>query len=152
MEVQHEFSRVQFFELVWSEPMTKLAAKLHISDVAVKKICVRHEIPVPGLGYWAKIAAGHKLERPTLPAASKPQLDEIRIYGSPRNESPEIRTVEAAAKAAEGSADSKIVVPETLEKPHPVVKAALQKLKSSGPAQNYNQRFSFSRPARPRSM
>jgi hypothetical protein len=62
MEAQHEFTRVQFFELVWSEPMTKLAAKLHISDVAIKKICVRHEIPVPGLGYWAKIARRSQVE------------------------------------------------------------------------------------------
>jgi hypothetical protein len=133
MEAQHEFSRVQFFEIVWSEPMTKLAAKLHISDVAVKKICVRHEIPVPGLGFWAKIAAGHKLERPKLPAASKPQLDQIRIYGSPRAESSEIRTVEAAAKTAEARTDRKIVVPETLENPHPVVRATLQKLRSQKP-------------------
>ncbi len=79
-----EFRRNDFFEMVWSEPMIKLAAKLQISDVAVKKICVKHEIPVPGLGYWAKIAAGHRLERPKLPPPSKPQLDEIRIYGSPK--------------------------------------------------------------------
>jgi hypothetical protein len=65
--------------------------------------------------------------------ASKPQLDEIRIFGSPRTESPEIRTVEAAAKAAEGSADSKILVPETLENPHPVARATLQRLKSQKP-------------------
>jgi hypothetical protein len=38
--------------------MTKVAADLGVSDVAVKKICDKHRIPVPGRGYWAKIAAG----------------------------------------------------------------------------------------------
>jgi hypothetical protein len=70
------------------------------------------------------------LKRPKLPAVSKPHLEEIRIYGSARAESPEIRTAEEAAKTAEASTDQKIVVAETLENPHPVVRATVQKLKS----------------------
>jgi hypothetical protein len=128
-----EFRRNDFFEMVWSEPMIKLAAKLQISDVAVKKICVKHEIPVPGLGYWAKIAAGHRLERPKLPPPSKPQLDEIRIYGSPRAESSETDPVESTSTARDGHTDRKIVVAETLENTHSVVMATFQKLKNRKP-------------------
>jgi hypothetical protein len=73
------------------------------------------------------------LKRPKLPAVSKPHLEEIRIYGSARAESPEIRTAEEAAKTAEASTDQKIVVAETLENPHPVVRATVQKLKSQRP-------------------
>jgi hypothetical protein len=36
--------------------MTKVAMELGISDVALSKICKKHRVPVPGRGYWAKIA------------------------------------------------------------------------------------------------
>ena len=44
-----KFSRRSLFEMVWSQPMTKLGKRsFKISDVALTKICRRHEIPVPG--------------------------------------------------------------------------------------------------------
>ncbi|MSR25235.1 MAG: hypothetical protein EXR96_09145 [Nitrospiraceae bacterium] len=44
----------------------ELARTLGISDVAVSKWCGKLRIPVPGRGYWAKLAAGHKLPVPPL--------------------------------------------------------------------------------------
>jgi hypothetical protein len=35
-------TREELHELVWSEPVTKLAAKFKISDVALHKICRKH--------------------------------------------------------------------------------------------------------------
>lgn len=40
-----ELSRRELFDLVWSKPMTKVAADLGVSDVAVHKICVKYRIP-----------------------------------------------------------------------------------------------------------
>ena len=41
-----------------------------VSNVALKKICRRHGVPVPGRGHWAKKAAGKKTEpAPRLAAA-----------------------------------------------------------------------------------
>ena len=51
------FSRQEFYELVWSKPMTHLAKEFVISDVALHKICRKHGIPNPPLGWWAKKAA-----------------------------------------------------------------------------------------------
>ena len=58
--------------------MTKLAAQFKISDVALTKICRRHEIPVPGRGFWARVAAGYPLKRPELRLPSRPELEEMR--------------------------------------------------------------------------
>ena len=53
-----EFTRQELYNLVWREPLRTLAKTLHISDVRLAKICRRANIPLPGLGYWAKRAYG----------------------------------------------------------------------------------------------
>ncbi len=58
MNERAKLTRHTLYESVWAQPMTKVAAGLGISDVGLKKICIRHHVPVPGLGYWAKVAAG----------------------------------------------------------------------------------------------
>lgn len=50
----HQLTRTELYELVWSEPMTKLAKRFGISDVGLAKACRRAGIPVPERGYWAK--------------------------------------------------------------------------------------------------
>ena len=70
-------SREALFSLVWEKPMTKVALELGISDVAVRKICVKHKIPRPPQGHWAAA-------RPKSPPASLPSvpthMEEISIY------------------------------------------------------------------------
>ena len=43
-------TRDQLYEQVWMEPMTKVAARLGLSDVGLAKICYQAEIPVPPRG------------------------------------------------------------------------------------------------------
>lgn len=64
----HTFSRREFYELVWSKPMTHLAKELGVSDVALHKVCRKHAIPNPPAGWWAKKAAGKKVQQIMLPA------------------------------------------------------------------------------------
>jgi len=45
--------------------MTRVAAALGISDVALAKVCRHASIPVPPRGYWARVAASK--ERPPIP-------------------------------------------------------------------------------------
>ena len=61
------FTRDEFYELVWSKPMIQLAKEFAMSDVALHKICRKHGIPNPPLGWWAKKAAGKPVERTPLP-------------------------------------------------------------------------------------
>lgn len=60
-----KLTRKQLHEMVWKDPMTKVAATLGISDVGLAKLCRRHGIPTPARGHWAKLAASQN--PPTLP-------------------------------------------------------------------------------------
>jgi len=71
--------RSELYQLVWSKPMIHAGPELGISGTGLKKICQRHEIPIPPLGWWAKLAAGYKLKRPSLPVATAPSLDYVKI-------------------------------------------------------------------------
>jgi len=61
-----EFTRQQLYELVWSTPMVKLAKEFGLSDVGLRKTCVKHGIPTPPLGYWAKLNFGRPVEKTPL--------------------------------------------------------------------------------------
>jgi len=73
-------SRQQLYDLVWSEPMQKLAPQFGISDVALKKACARWQIPVPERGYWARRQAGKKTLQPAL-LPRPPGLNEEVVVG-----------------------------------------------------------------------
>ena len=61
-------SREQLYNLVWSEPFLTLSKKYDISDVGLRKMCVRMDIPVPKTGYWQRVHAGRKVKIPSLPS------------------------------------------------------------------------------------
>jgi hypothetical protein len=59
-------SREELYEQVWSMPMLRLALQYGVSSVALGKTCRRLNIPAPGRGYWARVAAGERLKRSPL--------------------------------------------------------------------------------------
>ena len=61
-------TRKELFEAVWNTPLSKLAGEYGISDVAIKKKCVKYKIPTPPRGYWAKKAAGKNVKNPKFSA------------------------------------------------------------------------------------
>lgn len=81
-------TREELFDLVWKEPMRTLARRFGISDVALAKRCKRHDIPRPGVGYWAKKEHGRKVVQVKLPKNDKADVQEIRIYQYPPSPSP----------------------------------------------------------------
>jgi hypothetical protein len=68
----HRYNREQLYEEVWSEPIRMVAKRYRVSDVRLGEICNDLYIPKPGLGYWAKKAAGKNVgRRPLLPPLPK---------------------------------------------------------------------------------
>ncbi|GEM_PF-1580903 len=59
-------TREELYELVWNEAMTRIAARFQISDVALRKRCIKHHIPLPGRGYWRKVETGRRPRRTAL--------------------------------------------------------------------------------------
>jgi len=91
-------TREELYEMVWEQPVTKVAAELEISDVAVAKICRKYKIPVPGRGYWAKVAVGKPVKTISLPKLANPNLDQIQILGGGQRYSPSIRAARDRSK------------------------------------------------------
>lgn len=46
----NRLTRSQLHALVWDRPMTKLAGEFSLSDVALHKICRKHDVPTPPPG------------------------------------------------------------------------------------------------------
>ncbi len=79
---RHYFRREELYQLVWTAPVSEVALRLGVSDVALAKLCRRSAVPTPARGYWARIEAGQPITRTPLPPAPEglPQL--LRIRGA----------------------------------------------------------------------
>jgi hypothetical protein len=64
------WNRENLYKEVWSDPLTKVAKRYNMSDVAIAKACRKLKIPLPGRGYWARMAAGQKVAQEPLPNAT----------------------------------------------------------------------------------
>src|SRR6267378_2148042 len=78
-----KMDRAELFERVWSLPVSKLAEEWGITGTGLKKVCRRVQIPVPPRGYWAKLKAGHRAKRPSLPALPTASGQEIIFHAPP---------------------------------------------------------------------
>ena len=116
-------SRQDLFDKVWSQPVTKVAAELGLSDTAVRKMCDRHDIPVPGRGYWAQVASGRTFAKPRLRPAKNATLETFTFVGAAQP-SPEIK---AAAEQLKAKARKPEPPAETLAAGEDVGEGALPK-------------------------
>lgn len=62
-----KISREDLYRRVWETPVTHIAKEFDISDVGLAKACRKHAIPLPPVGYWAKLKHGKAGARPPLP-------------------------------------------------------------------------------------
>jgi hypothetical protein len=71
--------REVLYKEVWEDPISKLAIRYNISDVALAKVCRKLHVPVPPRGYWARIQHGQHVARPKLPKLPNGGLEEATI-------------------------------------------------------------------------
>jgi hypothetical protein len=134
-------SRKELYELVWSEPLKILAPRFAISDVALKKACARAEVPTPGLGHWAKKAAGKNMSQVVLPERPPGMDDEVVIgaghgyWHSGRNEeellgplppAPEFEEPIERVRERIAKTVGKLTVPREVRIWHPTVEKLLK--------------------------
>lgn len=119
------YDRETLYREVWAEPVKTVAARYGVSDVALAKTCRRLEVPLPGRGYWARVKAGQKPERPPLPSPSPEALWPRRIQPTLPPEPERTPSPSTGARMEqETTAEAAIVVADTLERPHPLVRHA----------------------------
>jgi hypothetical protein len=94
--------RSELYDLVWSRPMTEVAAEFDLSDVGLKKICKAAYVPTPPLGYWAKVKSGKRATKATLPTLYPFQSQLVRMGSKNRygyEIEPELSDAEIAVMA-----------------------------------------------------
>jgi len=75
---QVTLNRKELYDLVWAEPLSRLAKKYKISDNGLRKICKSMIIPIPAMGHWQKIQYGKQVIVTRLPAKYEGK-DEITL-------------------------------------------------------------------------
>lgn len=117
-------TRKQLYDLVWAEPMRRLATRYGISDVGLAKICRKHDIPRPPRGYWAKKEFGKAPPQTKLPNPSDDGKIPLRDPEECRISSPVLRDVVEQKKTEEEKPEAKIEVAESLRGAHTLVSQA----------------------------
>lgn len=69
-------TREELFDLVWSEPMLRVADRFGVSSSYLARVCTELRVPRPARGYWAKLEFGRSPPKPVLPPARPGDLME----------------------------------------------------------------------------
>jgi hypothetical protein len=77
-----EVTRAQLHDLVWTEPMLRVAAKYSVSSSYLARVCTEMRVPRPPRGYWAQLEFGKSIQRTPLPP-SEPGDIECWYRGAP---------------------------------------------------------------------
>lgn len=121
------FSRKELYELVWNEPLSRLAKRYKISDNGLRKICKRMNIPLPPNGHWQKIQFGYKITRLKLPekytGKSEVTLD-VRALNEVVTESPQA-TLKRITKEIEDTPGLSFKVNDRLSKPDKLITSTI---------------------------
>lgn len=132
MSPRKKIKRSELHRMVWDEALSKLAPKLGLSDVGLRKICERHNIPLPPQGYWARSSERRSPKRTPLPQTDKDWDLEFSI---PLQATPEGQT-DLDKKfgpqiAAESLPENQIAVVPHQEPRHPMTKALAKRMEKA---------------------
>ena len=126
-------TRSELYELVWKDPVTHVAKRFGVSDVGLRKTCVKYGIPTSPLGYWAKLAFGKKVSQPALPSLKDGESERIHFTIRPPKLLPaSVSAVLDTAEQQKMSPEMKVVVPKTRPNDlHPIVSTIEKAIRKS---------------------
>lgn len=128
-------TREELHRLVWTRPMRDLATEFGVSDVGLKKICLRHDVEPPKQGHWQRVAAGDEID--PLPLTKREDAPLIDIYGADPVLQPKLSPEERARLEEllerETLPEYRIKLDAELVRLHPMTKRIHQALKASSP-------------------
>lgn len=133
--MREEYDRAQLLDEVWAEPVTLVAPRYGLSDVGLKKLCRRLQVPTPARGHWAKVKSGRGIPpKPRLKAYDgdpRYLLKPLKAH-RPHSEATELVDERLAAVIAyEQDPENLINVPTRGTRWHPLVAATRDAFKAS---------------------
>ena len=127
-------TREELYNLVWSQPMTKLSKQLGLSDVGLAKICKRLNIPRPEQGHWLRSRKGSPVKVKALPPMHDPSLLRVEIEKREKKEKIQEQQLEQDPLILhERLQENRIQVPLTLHSPHTLIKATAEYARKRDP-------------------
>lgn len=130
-----EYDRQRLLDDVWREPVMIVAPRYGLSDVGLKKLCSRLQIPTPCRGHWAKLKAGKRTApQPKLRTFTGAARDLIKRPACEIAEKPTSPPEDArllAVMTYEHAPDHRISVPDRVARWHPEVAATREALKKN---------------------
>lgn len=133
-------TRQELYDLVWENPLSKLAKKYNLSDNGLRKVCKKLDIPLPKNGYWQKIQYNKKVSKEKLPVNN---TVETSITLKFRDNSETIingieNELNQLTKEIKNVLKDAIVFPEKLTRPHQLIIDAKNDLKTKEPSYQHN--------------
>lgn len=126
-------TRELLYERVWTTAMRNLAREFGISDVGLKKVCRRFEIPTPPVGYWAQKAHGKAPRRPKLPRSDRAGPVEITIIPTRAMDRTDVCDVVEGVVDREKAPENRIIVRDDVDSLLPLVEKTRASLMSARP-------------------
>lgn len=129
-------TREELYAQVWTTTMRKLAPTYGLSDVGLKKVCKKHGIPTPPVGYWVKKEFGKRVRQPPLPAPAEGSSTTISLAHDPDPKPPGSGAASYPVSDPdllerylhERVPEHRIEVPEQLRNPHPILQRTREAL------------------------
>lgn len=135
-----ELTRKELYDLVWENPLSKLAKKYNLSDNGLRKVCKKLDIPLPKNGHWQKIQFNKKVIKEKLPVNNTVETS-ITLKFRDNSETiinGEGNELNQLTKELQTVLKDTIVFPEKLTKPHQLIIDAKNDLKTKEPSYQHN--------------
>ena len=138
---QGVLTREALYQQVWSGSIFRVASRIGVSSRELRRICARHDIPVPPLGWWAKKQHGDPVRQSPLPQLEDARLERILLHPvawDPQDANP-------IELLREDDPAWRIQVPEDLQISHPLVRRAALAIRSASRAQSKDRAVPWNR-------
>ncbi len=109
-----KLTRKKLYDLVWTESILSLSKKLNISDIGLRKICIKMNIPIPLAGHWMKVKYGKPITVFEFPIKFEGK-DEIIINPAKFNNTSDFYE---SKKLLKQDTSLNFTVPKNLKNPH----------------------------------
>lgn len=140
MEKTEVITREELYNLVWENPLSKLAKKYNLSDNGLRKVCKKLDIPLPKNGYWQKIQFNKKVIKEKLPLNNTVEAS-ITLKFRKNSETVingEVNELNQLTKELKNTLKDTIIFPEKLTKPNQLIIDAKNDLKDKKPSLYHN--------------
>jgi hypothetical protein len=130
MTTSKTLTRKELYDLVWSKPLATLAKEFSYSDTSLRKICIKHNVPLPQVGHWMKVKHNKKVVKKELPKGDNKEIIKFDKNGKLDDNAIHPNSERAIIKKdVESHKNLPLTVPEKITKSDPLIKEARADLK-----------------------